>query len=197
MMTVLATLQRAIRPSTTRSTVALWAKSLLNAVLFFCIFMLALPWLAHRLLPLELPLPPGVRIWLAGGLAFAGITAWIACLDTFSRHGRGTPLPADAPRHLVTKGLFRRMRNPIMAAEILVIWAVALFLASLGATLYAIAISVLAHVMVVRVEEPELHERFGESYAEYCRNVPRWLPRLSRRTKNPLSESSRRKSKQE
>ena len=180
-MKVRATLQRAIRPSTTRSTVALWAKSLLNAVLFFGVFMVALPWLAHRLLPLELPLPSGVRTWLAGVLALVGITAWIACLDTFSRHGRGTPLPADAPRHLVTTGLFRQIRNPIMAGELTVIWAEALYLASLGATLYALAISVVAHVMVVYIEEPELRKRFGQSYTDYCRDVPRWLPRPGRR----------------
>jgi protein-S-isoprenylcysteine O-methyltransferase Ste14 len=180
-MTMWATLQRAIRPSTTRGTAALWAKSLLNAVLFFGIFMVALPWLAHRLLPMGLPFPVALRTFVAGALAFAGITAWIACLDTFSRRGRGTPLPADAPRLLVTGGLFGQMRNPIMAAELSVIWAAALHLASLGTTLYAIAISVGAHVMVAHVEEPELRKRFGESYEEYCRRVPRWLPRLSSR----------------
>jgi len=180
-MTWRTTLQDAIRPSTTRSTSAIWAKSLLNAVLFFGIFMVLLPWLAQRLLPLELPIPPAVRTWLGAALAVAGIAVWVACLDTFSRHGRGTPLPADAPRHLVTRGLFRRIRNPIMAAELLVIWGVALFLASLGAMLYAILISFVAHIMVVQVEEPELRRRFGESYVEYCRDVPRWLPRIGRR----------------
>lgn len=174
-------LQRVIRPSTTRSTSVLWAKSLLNAVLFFAIFMLALPGLAHYLLPVELPLPRSFATWLAGALALLGIAAWTVCLDTFSRHGRGTPLPADAPSHLVTTALFRRMRNPIMAAELCVVWAVALYLASLGAALYAVAISVAAHMVVVHVEEPELRRRFGESYDEYCRSVPRWLPRLSGR----------------
>jgi protein-S-isoprenylcysteine O-methyltransferase Ste14 len=169
-----------IRPSTTRSTAALWAKSLLNAVLFFAIFMLALPWLAHHFLPAALPIPMGARTWLAGALALVGVTAWIACLDTFSRRGRGTPLPVDAPRHLVTAGLFAVIRNPIMAAELLVIWGEALYIASWGVTLYAIAISFAAHVMVRRIEEPELRERFGESFEEYCRNVPRWFPRLHR-----------------
>jgi len=177
-MTVREALQRATRPSTTRSIAALWAKSLLNAVLFFAIFMVALPALAHHLLPIELPLPRSPRVWLSGALALAGITAWIACLDTFSRHGRGTPLPADAPRQLVTTGLFRRIRNPIMAAELLVIWAIALYLASLGAVLYAVAMSIGAHAAVVYIEEPELRKRFGPSYEAYCRSVPRWLPSL-------------------
>lgn len=167
-----------IQPSTTRSTAALWAKSLLNAVLFFAVFMLALPWLAHHFLPLTLPIPMTARTWLAGGLALIGVVSWTACLDAFSRRGRGTPLPLDAPRHLVTTGLFAVTRNPIMAAELLVIWAEALYLASLGVALYAVAISIAAHLMVLRVEEPELRERFGESFEEYCRNVPRWFPRL-------------------
>jgi protein-S-isoprenylcysteine O-methyltransferase Ste14 len=161
--------------------VALWAKSLLNAVLFFGIFMVALPWLAHQLLPMKIPLPRSIRSGLAGALALAGLGAWVACLDTFSRHGRGTPFPADAPRHLVTTGLFRYARNPIMAAELSLIWAGALYLASAGPALYAVVISLVAHFMVVRIEEPELHKRFGQAYAEYCRNVPRWLPRLGRR----------------
>ena len=181
-MTLRETLQRAIRPSTTRSTGALWAKSLLNAVLFFALFMVALPGLAHWLLPMELPLASGLRFGLAGGLALLGIAAWIACLDTFSRQGRGTPLPADAPRLLVRTGLFGRIRNPIMAAELCVIWAVALYLGSLGPVLYALGISVTAHLAVVYVEEPELRERFGQSYAEYSQRVPRWIPRLGSRS---------------
>lgn len=180
-MTVREALQRAIRPSTTRSTSALWLKSLLNAVLFFALFMLALPALAHRLLPLALPLPGLLRRGLAGVLAVAGVAVWLVCLDHFSRVGRGTPLPADAPSRLVTTGPFGRIRNPIMAAELLVIWAVSLHLASLGAVLYAAAISLIAHAAVVHVEEPELRARFGASYESYCRRVPRWLPRLRAR----------------
>ena len=53
----------------------------------------------------------------------------------------------------------------------------ALYFASLGLLIYAAAASIAAHVMIVRVEEPELRERFGESYEAYCRSVPRWLPR--------------------
>jgi protein-S-isoprenylcysteine O-methyltransferase Ste14 len=174
-------LQDAISPSATRSTAALWAKSLLNAVLFFGIFMVVLPGLAHRLLPVELSAARGPRVAVAVVLFGIGMVAWLGCLDTFSRRGRGTPLPMDAPRRLVTAGAFAFVRNPIMAAELLVIWAEALYVASLGIALYAAAITALAHLLVVHVEEPELRRRFGAPYDEYTRNVPRWLPRLPRR----------------
>lgn len=144
--------------------------------------MLALPWLAHHLLPMRLPFPAPLRTWVAGVLAIVGIGAWIVCLDTFSRRGRGTPLPADAPRQLVTQGLFSRIRNPIMAAELAVIWGEALYLTSVGAIAYATLMTIGAHLLVVYVEEPELRRRFGQSYAEYCQKVPRWLPRLGRRS---------------
>ncbi|UCE85337.1 MAG: isoprenylcysteine carboxylmethyltransferase family protein [Deltaproteobacteria bacterium] len=179
-MTLRSALRRSIRASRTRSTAALWSKSLLNAVLFFAVFMVALPGLAHRLVPVALPIPDALRVFPAGVLFGVGILAWLACLDVFSRRGRGTPLPMDAPRNLVTGGLFSVVRNPIMAAELLVIWAEALYLANLGVLLYAASISAAAHLLVVHVEEPELRERFGESYERYCQKVPRWLPRMRR-----------------
>jgi protein-S-isoprenylcysteine O-methyltransferase Ste14 len=32
-------------------------------------------------------------------------------------------------------------------------------------------------IYIPRVEEPGLLARFGESYREYSRHVPRWIPR--------------------
>jgi len=128
-MTLRTMLQNAIRPSRTHSLAALWVKSLLNAALFFAAFMVALPWLAHRLLPWRLPIPTPLRAWGAGLLALTGVVGWLACLNAFSQLGRGTPLPVDAPRRLVTTGPFAVIRNPIMASELMVIWAVALYLA--------------------------------------------------------------------
>jgi protein-S-isoprenylcysteine O-methyltransferase Ste14 len=85
----------------------------------------------------------------------------------------------------VTSGLFNVIRNPIMTGELMVIWAEVLYFASLGILVYAALLSLAAHWMVVHIEEPELRERFGESYEAYCRKVPRWLPRLRRRQKPP------------
>ncbi|MAG29867.1 MAG: hypothetical protein CL908_03115 [Deltaproteobacteria bacterium] len=171
-------LQRVIRASTTRSTAALWGKSALNALLFFAIFAVALPAAAHWALPLQLPIPGSLGVGLAVLLFLAGLAGWIWGLDAFSRRGRGTPLALDAPRHLVTEGPFAWCRNPIMVSELAVIWAVAFTLRSLGAAVYAAALTVLAHWLVSRVEEPELRARFEAAYEAYCERVPRWIPRV-------------------
>lgn len=171
---------RGVRPSTTQSTTALWAKSLLNAVLFFGIFMVVLPWAAHWLWPAPAPLPQWLRLLGGGALFLTGVAIWIVCLDVFSRQGRGTPFPLDAPRRLVTSGPFAVIRNPIMAAELLVIWAEALFFSAAGIFAYAVLATLAGHASVVYVEEPELRERFGQQYDAYCTRVPRWFPKGGR-----------------
>jgi len=35
------------------------------------------------------------------------------------------------------------------------------------------------HLFVVFYEEPTLRGKFGKDYEKYCRNVRRWLPRVS------------------
>jgi protein-S-isoprenylcysteine O-methyltransferase Ste14 len=172
---------RWIRPSTTRSPAALWAKSLLNAGLFFAIFLALLPWGAHRLIGVSLPLPAGLGHWAGGVLFVGGVALWLRCLAVFSREAEGTPFPLDAPRNLATTGPFAVVRNPIMLGEVAAIWGEALWFASLGLLIYAALISVAAHRIVVSVEERELRQRFGEQYDAYARRVPRWLPRLVRR----------------
>jgi protein-S-isoprenylcysteine O-methyltransferase Ste14 len=151
---------------------------LLDTVIFFGIFMIALPWLAHWFVPQPVPLPTIVRIW-GGALLFAvGVGGWLTCLEVFARRGRGTPFPGEAPSRLVTTGLFAIVRNPIIVSELLVIWGEALYVASAGIVLYGFAVTLSSHLVVLHIEEPELRQRFGESYQEYCENVPRWFPRL-------------------
>lgn len=33
-------------------------------------------------------------------------------------------------------------------------------------------------IFIPLLEEPQLEERFGDSYRRYCRHVPRFVPRL-------------------
>jgi len=169
-------IRKGIRPSTTQSTVALQLKSVLNALLFFLLFMVLLPWGAAWVLPAAVGLPPWLGWPVGAALVAGGLTLWIRCLDVFSRRGAGTPFPLDAPRHLVTSGPYAVVRNPIMAGELAVIWGEAFLFGVLGLWVYAALITLLAHVLVSRIEEPELRERFGAEYGEYCRRVPRWAP---------------------
>jgi len=51
--------------------------------------------------------------------------------------------------------------------------------ASRTAVIVALVAIVGVALFVQLYEEPTLREKFGADYEEYCRNVPRWIPRLS------------------
>ena len=50
--------------------------------------------------------------------------------------------------------------------------------ANRGALTVAIVAVTTAILFVRLVEEPILRRMFGAQYEDYCKNVPRWLPRV-------------------
>lgn len=44
---------------------------------------------------------------------------------------------------------------------------------------YALCAWFFFHLFVLLYEEPTLRKKFGGSYEEYCKAVPRWIPRLT------------------
>lgn len=118
--------------------------------------------------------------WPAVAFVALGTALYLSCLWVFAIVGRGTPGPWDAPRRLVAVGPYRWVRNPIYIAALLVVGGEAGLFLSLPLLIYAGALAVFFHLFVIGYEEPALHRRFGESYAEYLRTVPRWIPRPPR-----------------
>ena len=89
--------------------------------------------------------------------------------------GRGRPRRGPQPSFVIA-GPYRRMRNPLLAGCLLAALGVALATHSTALAITAALAAVVAHVWVVRFEEPRLAERFGDAYAAYRRCVPRWVP---------------------
>lgn len=58
----------------------------------------------------------------------------------------------------------------------------AVLLQSVTLFLYALLVGSMFQIFVVKWEEPHLRRKFGASYEEYCRQVPRWIPRGPRRS---------------
>ena len=80
------------------------------------------------------------------------------------------------PGKLLTEGIYGRVRNPRYIEVLLWVMAYALFANYLGAYI-VVALSLPLIYFVVRLEERELRERFGTAYEEYCRRVPRFMPK--------------------
>ena len=106
-----------------------------------------------------------------------GAVLYLWCAWDFATFGRGTPLPLDAPKQLVTHGIYRFVRNPMYVGVLLAILGQALWFGSVPILWYALAVALCFHLFVILCEEPTLRRKFGESYAQYCRTVSRWIPR--------------------
>jgi protein-S-isoprenylcysteine O-methyltransferase Ste14 len=119
----------------------------------------------------------GVFRWAGLALAAAGAWAYLACVYDFVTAGRGTPAPYDPPRNLVSRRLYRRVRNPMYVSLLAVLLGGAISLESPILLAYAAAVAVAVHLFVVFYEEPHLALRFGAAYEAYRRTVPRWIPR--------------------
>ena len=88
--------------------------------------------------------------------------------------------PPAAGGALITEGIYSHLRHPRYVQVMLGLAGFALFTNYLA--LYALlAICTPLIYLVVLLEERELRHRFGEDYERYCRDVPRFLPRLLRR----------------
>ncbi len=88
--------------------------------------------------------------------------------------------PDRFPRELITNGLYARMRHPRYVQFLIALAGYALIANYLAAYLM-VSLWVPAVYIIVLLEEEELRDHFGEDYIEYCRRVPRFVPRLKAR----------------
>ncbi|MBP9212091.1 MAG: isoprenylcysteine carboxylmethyltransferase family protein, partial [Bacteroidetes bacterium] len=84
--------------------------------------------------------------------------------------------------NLITDGPFGHVRNPLYVGNILMYLGIAVMSNALVPYL-VIAVFVwfvLQYHLIVSREEEHLRTAFGPEYDTYCKNVPRFLPRLTR-----------------
>jgi protein-S-isoprenylcysteine O-methyltransferase Ste14 len=119
-------------------------------------------------------------LFAAGGAALAiGLTLFVASLRRFATEGKGTLAPWDPPRHLVLRGPYRYVRNPMISGVVFILFAEALLLRSRPHAAWAVTFLVMNMIWIPLYEEPHLEELFGDDYREYRRHVRRFLPRSS------------------
>ncbi len=111
-------------------------------------------------------------------LLIAGAAIYLWCAWDFSVKGMGTPAPIDAPKNLVINGLYRFVRNPMYLGVSCMILSQAIAARSLEILFYLAPVVIGFNLFVRLYEEPHLRRIFGEQYLNYCRRVPRWLPRI-------------------
>lgn len=119
--------------------------------------------------------------WLPAAVLFAcGFRLYSQAAKNFSgRQLGGVPeiSPGSQGGVLVTSGIRARVRHPVYLAHLceLFAWSLGTGLAvAYGLTMFA----VVTGAVMIRMEERELEERFGDEYRRYCNAVPAIVLRI-------------------
>lgn len=147
------------------------------------LFLLAAPGMVAGYIPLAL-LRNGPQIE-TGILAYLALPLWIIggiillwSFWNFLVEGRGTPAPIDPPKELVATGFYRYVRNPMYVGVFLILLGHFLWFQFIWLVGYLVIAFLTVHLFVTLYEEPTLKRKFGTTYEEYLKRVPRWIPRF-------------------
>jgi protein-S-isoprenylcysteine O-methyltransferase Ste14 len=156
-------------------------RSWVNATLRSIVWLGSVAWLAYLKKPdggSVLAVRADVIGWLGAGLLIAGLAFHIWSNVSLAR---GEDAGGSAPTQLVVVGPYQCVRNPIYLAGVPLLLGTYLLYAPWSRVDAVAAVVLLAffHLRVVHSEEPALRRRLGAAYEEYCRRVPRWIPRLA------------------
>ena len=147
------------------------------------LFLIAAPGMVAGYIPLVL-LRRGSQVE-TGFLAYLAIPLWLIggaillwSFWNFLIEGRGTPAPIDPPKELVVAGFYRYVRNPMYFGVLLILIGYFLWFGFWSLLAYTALAFIATHLFVTLYEEPTLKKKFGKSYEDYLKKVPRWIPKF-------------------
>lgn len=100
-------------------------------------------------------------------------TAW-----TMASYGAGTPFPYDKTNKLVSRGLYKWIRNPMAVTGLSQGASIGIMYGSLFVLIYVLCGGLIWHFLVRPIEEEMLFGQFGTEYCDYKQQVGLWVPKL-------------------
>lgn len=124
-------------------------------------------------------IPDNILVKICGGILLAlGLSLFAYTVFLFNHIGKGTLAPWSPKQKLVIQGPYGYCRNPMIAGVLAILIGESLILHSAAILNWALIFFMINTLYFIFFEEPGLSERFGESYLEYKKQVPRWIPRI-------------------
>ena len=146
------------------------------------LFIFASLWL-DNLLPVHLSLPTLTKIFISVPLLIIAVILAPGTLYSFIK-ARGSPVPFNPPKELVTTGLYSRTRNPMLLGWFIMLFGLGILLNSISLLLIFTPLFICLNIVYLRtIEEKEMEKKFGKQYLEYKKNVPMFIPRFGKRSR--------------
>jgi len=143
-------------------------------------FVLAALWL-DKLLPGHRLFSPPTNLFLSVPLLVIGPSLSLWTVYSFFR-ARGSPVPLNPPKELVTTGLYSYIRNPMLLGWIIMLFGVGLLVNSISLIFILTPLFILLNILYLKtIEEKEMEKKFGQQYLKYKESVPMFIPRFGKR----------------
>ncbi len=116
---------------------------------------------------------PGLPV--AGGVLVAAGVALMAVAAVQFARARTTIVPHEAPRVLVSTGVYAISRNPIYLADVLILTGLCVHWGAWPALLLVPVFMVVITARFIKAEEARLRAGFGVVFDEWAGRVRRWV----------------------
>ena len=144
------------------------------------VFVLASLWL-DKLLPVHRLFSPPTNLFLSVPLLVMGSSLALWTVYNFYK-ARGSPVPLNPPKELVTTGLYSRVRNPMLLGWFILLFGLGILLNSISLLFIFFPLFILLNVLYLKtIEEKEMEKKFGRQYLKYKESVPMFIPRFGKR----------------
>jgi protein-S-isoprenylcysteine O-methyltransferase Ste14 len=151
---------------------------ILSILVTLLIPLIALVVIPYLFISFDLAVWPQVfGVWqiIASLLILLGLSLAISVSIAHARIGKSNPVPFKSPSKFVARGPYSFSRNPMYVAMLVVLVGEALLLQAPWLLVFTAIIFFLFYLFVKFNEEPRMILRFGTSYQDYMKKVPRWL----------------------
>ena len=128
---------------------------------------------SHRF-PMGLSLAHPVTSLLAGLLVGAAVVLTLLAMMEFRRH-RTTVIPHQIPTQLIQTGVFKRSRNPIYLADVLLLTGLVLWWDAVPSLVLVPVLFWVLETRFVIPEEDRMRRHFRADFARYAQKTRRWV----------------------
>ena len=159
-------------------------------VLKLILFTLIIPgfvagWAPYILYEAEAVFDLGNIRYIGWLVMLIGAILYIWSSLSFLLQGEGTPaiwftkrlhfILGEEPVNLVSSGLYKFSRNPMYLGVISFVFGIGIWSQSKYILIYAVALVLIFHLVVVFLEEPHLKKKYGKEFTEYLERTRRWF----------------------
>ena len=125
--------------------------------------------------------PTPWNLFAGTGVFYLGLGLGIKSTRSLYKLGGGLPwgeaVEEVRTKRIVTNGVYRYVRNPMVLGYSILPMGMGLLFQSLGMALSITPVVLAVNIVIVKlIEEPDLSERFGENYISYKKATPFLIP---------------------